>query len=170
MGSAAPSVLAARPGQQLSFGTFSLSSASSSPVTFSPPHSILFPPGTPPPPRPNTNPCCNKPTPELSPLTPHMSSPLCIDAWEHYLHEYPDRTFVATLLQIISFGANLGFIGDHHPQSCKNLKSAVEHDAFVGSSIEELTSSGHAAGPFTSPQLSNFHCSPRPCGSPPRKH
>ena len=89
-----------------------------------------------------------------------MSSPLRIDAWEHYLHDYPDRTFVAVLLQIISFGANLGFIGDHHPQSCKNLKSAVEHDAFVGSSIKELTSSGHAVGPFTSPPLSNFHCSP----------
>ena len=64
------------------------------------------------------------------------------------------------LLQIISFGANLGFIGDQHPQSCKNLKSAVEHNAFVGSSIEVLTSSGHVAGPFPSPPLLNFRCSP----------
>ena len=89
-----------------------------------------------------------------------MSSPLRINAWEHYLHDYPDRTFVATLLQIISFGADLGFIGDQHPQSCKNLKSAVEHNEFVSSSIEELTLSGHAAGPFPSPPLSNFRCSP----------
>jgi hypothetical protein len=68
--------------------------------------------------------------------------------------------FVATLHQIISFGANLGFIGDQHPQSCKNLKSAAEHEVFVDSSIEVLTSSGHAAGPFPSPPLSNFRCSP----------
>jgi hypothetical protein len=87
-------------------------------------------------------------------------SPLHINAWDHYLHDYPDRTFVAMLLQIISFGANLGFIGDQHPQSCKNLRSAVEHNALVGSSIEVLTSSGHAAGPFPSPPLSNFRCSP----------
>ena len=157
MGSAIPSVLASHLGQQLWSGTFSSSSASLSPVKFSPPHFNLFPPRTLPPPWSNTNPCC---TPELSLLTPHGLSPLCINAWEHYLHDYPDRTFVVTLLQIISFGASLGFIGDQHPQSCKNLKSAVEHNAFVCSSIEELTLSGHAAGPFPSPPLSNFHCSP----------
>ncbi|KAG5726145.1 hypothetical protein E4T56_gene3987 [Termitomyces sp. T112] len=123
------------------------------------PNSHLFSPGPPLPKRPNTDPCCNS-TKLRPPSSSTVSSPLVIDAWRYYLHDYPDPTFVSTLLNIIQFGAAIGFLGEERYQSCINLKSAIENKDFVKVSIQSLIEQSHAMGPFASPPFLDFCCSP----------
>jgi hypothetical protein len=89
-----------------------------------------------------------------------VPSKLHADAWEYYLRDYPDSTFVSTLLHIIRFGANIGCIGPQHDQSCKNLRSAAEHPGFVASTLQTMVENGQLAGPFPTPPLPNFRASP----------
>jgi hypothetical protein len=124
------------------------------------PFSHLFPPGTLPPSRPNSAPRANR-----VPLIPlaasqRVSSTLVKDAWAFYLKEYPDPSFVSTILHIIEFGANIGYSGDLREQSCDNLRSALEHPDVVSAEYNSLLSIGRLHGPFPSPPLPNFRCSP----------
>jgi hypothetical protein len=59
-------------------------------------------------------------------FSPHVISPLNHDAWAHFLADYPDKEFVSSILQIIKFGANIGFQGVLATQPLKNLKSALQ--------------------------------------------
>ncbi|KAF5384159.1 hypothetical protein D9615_003180 [Tricholomella constricta] len=132
-----------------------------SPPPFTPnlPHRLLFAPGLPPLLRPNSDPRANT-FRSSSPSPPPVPSRLVHDAWSFYLADYPDRTFVDSLLNIIQFGANIGFLGDNYEQSCKNLKSASEAADFTSTSIQSLLDNSHAAGPYPSPPLPKFRCSP----------
>ncbi|KAF5387550.1 hypothetical protein D9757_006561 [Collybiopsis confluens] len=120
-----------------------------------------FPVLSSPPARPNSDPRCNSiPFGGFStPLSP-VSSSLNYGAWDFYLKDYPDRSFVSSLLHIIRFGANIGFLSPENSQSCKNLLSAHEHPEFVDTSLADMVAKGHLAGPFDSPPLANFRCSP----------
>ena len=89
-----------------------------------------------------------------------VTCPLYRPAWEFYLADYPDRNFLKSLLHIIQFGANIGFIGAHHPQQCKNLRSALDHPSIVDNDIRTLAAHSHISGPFHAPPLLNFCCSP----------
>lgn len=116
-----------------------------------------FPPLTSPPPRPNTDPRCNLPsrtndTPIRSSLNP--------DAWQIYLQHYPDRELVKTLLHIIKYGASVGFSGTGKSQICKNLRSALDYSDFVSQKLQDSISKQHVHGPFPSPPLPDFVCSP----------
>jgi hypothetical protein len=121
------------------------------------PHADLFPPLPLPPLCLNSDPRCN--TPHSASLSP-ISSTLNFDAWDFYLRDYPNRVFVSSLLHIIRFGANTGFSSLEYPQSCRTLKSALEHSDFVDSAISDMVSKGHLAGPFDTPPLPNSCCSP----------
>lgn len=124
------------------------------------PYDHLFPPSSILPPcHPNTNPWCNTPLSSNPCLTPVPSS-LVADAWDYFLHDYPDRQFVALLLHIIKFDTNVGFIGQLGMQSCKNLKSALENEELLSESIKNLVTNGHLAGPYSTPPLPDLHCSP----------
>ena len=98
-----------------------------------------------------------------------MQSCLVRETWRHHLRDYPDQHFVNSLLYIIDFGANLGFIGPHLMQSCRNLKSANEFPEFISDSVSALLSSHHALGPFAAPPYSNFRSSPLGSVTRPRK-
>src|SRR5271154_1366203 len=118
------SAFAACPCQQPQVSTCTL--PSSNPI-FDPslPYDHLFPPSSVlPPARPNTDPRCNSPPPSDQISAPVPSS-LIVEAWEFFLHDYPDKKFVSSLLHIIRFGANIGFIGQPAVQSCDNLKLAL---------------------------------------------
>ena len=63
-------------------------------------------------------------------------------------------------LQIIKFGASIGFQGVPAAQSSRDLKSAFQSPEFIQSSIDKLLASGHTHGPFPFPLLAQFCCSP----------
>jgi hypothetical protein len=123
------------------------------------PNTQLFPPiFLLPPIHPNTAPCCNMLVQQ--PSSPHGVTLLNHSAWAHFLADYPDKNFVSSLLQIIEFGANIGFRGVQTAQPSKNLKSALQSLDFVQSSIDNLLANNYAHGPFKSPPLDQFCCSP----------
>ena len=137
----------------------SVSETSSPSLSISLPNAQLFPPIFPlPPARPNTAPRCNVVVQQVS--TPHVITPLVHDAWAHFLKDYPDKEFVSSLLHIIKFGAKIGFQGVQAARMSKNLKSALQSPDFIQSSINTLLANKHAHGPFLSPPLDNFRCSP----------
>ncbi|KAI0946815.1 hypothetical protein AcW1_010167 [Taiwanofungus camphoratus] len=123
------------------------------------PHAAEFPSTFYPPPHPNTDPWANGPQDHIS-LTPVFSNLWCT-AWAYYLCDYPDPTFIHTLLQIIDHGANIGFTGDHtSPQASCNLASAALHNDVMAADLQLQLVKNHMHGPFTSIPFSNFCSSP----------
>jgi len=87
------------------------------------------------------------------PGLPMVVSPLNRDAWSFHLAEYPDCNFVDAVLNIINVGASIGHSGPQKPQSCNNLRVAVDHSPIISKEIYYLLSDGHIHGPLWS------HCS-----------
>ncbi|KAG5721777.1 hypothetical protein E4T56_gene8156 [Termitomyces sp. T112] len=116
-----------------------------------------------PPIHPNTDPHANAPLASTKHLTP-ISSSLNKLAWAHYLQDYPDCTFVKLLLQIIRFGANLGFAGDCSTlQQCTNLKIAFANASTISAisaDIANQVTNGCTHGLFDTPPFSNFRALP----------
>ena len=108
---------------------------------------------------PNTEPHCNA-TPLSTSGLARVSCSLVKSAWKHYLADYPNKAFVATILHIIEFGAALRYTSAEHEQSCCNLRSAFEHPQVVSEYITSLCTLSCAQGPFSHLPLPNFHCSP----------
>ncbi|KAL7278212.1 hypothetical protein ACG7TL_008187 [Trametes sanguinea] len=131
------------------------------------PHAQLFPPGPPPPARPNTDPRCNSHLLRSGDSRPANSS-LQRDVWAAYLTDYPDQHFVSSLLHIIDFGAALGFIGSAKSQDCRNLTTALDHPATVSADIAALLPRQRIHGPFPAPPLEHFRSSPLGVVSRPR--
>src|SRR5882724_9576675 len=86
--------------------------------------------------------------------------PLIRETWDSFLANYPDREFVSGLLNIIDVGASIGHSGPPISQSCKNLRSAIDHPDIISKEINSLLSEGRIHGPFVEPPLPNFRCSP----------
>src|SRR5882672_12590547 len=127
----------------------------------------VFPMGPAPPTHPNTNPHCNSLA--LCPAgLPLATSPLKRATWASYLAEYPDCEFVDALLNIIDVGASIGHMGTQKLQSCKNLRSTLDHPGVISKEIDGLLKEGCIHGPLEAPPLANFRCSP--LGTATRKH
>ncbi|KAF7342789.1 Integrase/recombinase xerD [Mycena sanguinolenta] len=124
------------------------------------PFEDLFPPQFYPPSRPNTDPHINL-APENSADLPSVTSSLNRDAWAFFLRDYPDPTFVSSILHIIDHGANIGFTGDRSisQHSC-NLPSALQYP--------DALAKGRIRGPFPAPPFPHFRSSP--LGLAIRKH
>src|SRR5882724_3633196 len=86
----------------------------------------LFHDGNNPPAHPNTDSRCNS-LALCPPGLPKASSPLIRDAWDLLLANYPDCEFISGLLNIVDVGASIGHLGPLMSQSCKNLRSAIDH-------------------------------------------
>ena len=86
----------------------------------------LFLVGPLPPTHPNTDPHCNHLAYFPAGLLPAIP-PLKRDVWVAHLADYPDREFMDALLNIIDVGASIGHVGSQKSQSCKNLRSALDH-------------------------------------------
>src|SRR5882724_8533153 len=113
----------------------------------------LFHDGKNPPAHPNTDLCCNRLA--LCPLGLPKASPLIRDKWDLLLANYPDHEFVSGLLNIIDVGASIGHSGPPISQSCKNLRSAIDHPDIVSKEINPLLSEGRIHGPFVELPLPN---------------
>ena len=127
----------------------------------------IFPTGKNPPIRPNTDLCCNW-LALCPPGLPKAYSPLIRETWDSFLADYPDSKFVSGLLNIIDVGASIGHSGMLISQSCKNLRSSIDHPDIISKEINSLLSEGRIHGPFVEPPLPNFRCSP--LGTATRKH
>src|SRR5882724_9880386 len=119
----------------------------------------IFPAGKNPPIRPNTDLCCNR-LAMCPPGLPKAFSPLIREAWDSFLADHPDCEFVSGLLNIIDVGASIGHSGPPISQSCKYLRSAIDHPDIISKEINSLLSEGCIHGPFVDPLLLNFRCSP----------
>jgi len=108
---------------------------------------------------PNTNPHCNHLALCLASLPPAIST-LNRAAWNYYLTDYLDHDFVDMILNIIDVGASVGHLDLPKIQLCKNLRSALDYKLVISNEIHSLLSEGHIHGPFESPPLANFRCSP----------
>ncbi|KAL1939199.1 hypothetical protein VTO73DRAFT_10240 [Trametes versicolor] len=122
------------------------------------PHTSEFPPTFYPPPRPNTEPRANLAQVDTSTrVTTHLRQV----AWAYHLRDYPDPAFVETILHIIDYGANVGFLGDRATsQVSRNLSSATEHESLVEADLQLQLSKQRVHGPFPAPPFSNFRSSP----------
>ncbi|KAL1936893.1 hypothetical protein VTO73DRAFT_4842 [Trametes versicolor] len=122
------------------------------------PHASEFPPQFYPPRRPNTEPRANAAhEAETTRVTTHLQRA----AWEYHLRDYPDPAFVETLLRIIDYGADVGFLGDRAvSQGSRNLSSAAEHADVVDTDLQLQLSKRRVHGPFPAPPFPNFRSSP----------
>ena len=118
-----------------------------------------FLPGALPPLHPNTNPCLNL-TLLCPPGLPKAESTLNREAWKFYLLDYPDRCFLDSILNIIDVGTSIGHLVPSRSQICKNLKSATDFPSNILKEIESLHIQGCIHGPFKTPPLPGFRCSP----------
>src|SRR5882672_11506445 len=105
-------------------------------------HCNLLAPGPPntgkiPPIHPNTDMCCNR-LALCPPSLPKASSPLIREAWDLFLANYPEHEFVSGLLNIIDVGASIGHLGPPVSQSCKNLRSAIDHPDAISKEVDYL--------------------------------
>src|SRR5882724_6961759 len=91
---------------------------------------------------------------------PSIVSTLKRDTCEYYLSEYPDQSFVDSILNIIYVGACISHMVPSKPQMCKNLRSATDFPGDISKEIESLRSLMHIHGPFQAPPFPNFRCSP----------
>jgi len=94
--------------------------------------------------------------------SPHLF-PLNRDTWESHLSDYQDRVFMDAILNIIDVGASISHSGLLKNQSCKNLRSALDHKEVISKEINSLLAERHIHGPFEELLLPNFHCSPLGC-------
>lgn len=125
------------------------------------PNAHLFPPlSMLPPSRPNTDPRCNCPIPNISSICQPVVSPLKADVWAAFLADYPDSRLVTSLIQIINYGANVGYDGPDIICPSRNLGSARNHSEFVDSAVQQLLDNQQVHGPFSKPPLPSFRCSP----------
>src|SRR5882724_1379238 len=105
--------------------------------------------------RPNTDLRCNRLA--LCPDgLPKAKSPLIREAWDLLLANYPDRKFVNSLLNIIDVGESIGHSGPQTSQSCKNLRSAIDHHDVISKEVNSLLIEGRIHGHFMEPPLPYF--------------
>ena len=93
-------------------------------------------------------------------LPPSPSSPVNICHFSYLLRPHPDALKVQRVLSGLQFGFDIGVEGLVGPGSCKNNSSALECPKLVSDAIQRELSDGSIWGPFTSPPMSPFHCSP----------
>ena len=97
-------------------------------------HSTISRHTAPPPLRPNTS----LPFPAFTPCPTHLKpkSTLLPDNWSYLLKEYPDRSFVDTIIGIATYGARLRYLGPLQAISNPNHSSALRIPSDI---LENLT-------------------------------
>ena len=75
------------------------------------------------------------------------------------LHNYPDKAFVAQLLQDIRQGCSIGYSGPQYTHTACNLQSTFKHPTILDEALNKECSNSRILGPFDSLPLPNFRCS-----------
>ena len=87
-------------------------------------------------------------------------SPVQVSLLARFLLLHPDREVVDYVLRGLHHGFSIGFQGNCSASASKNLRSAYNNFDAVTQAVQIEVSRQHTAGPFISPPLPNFHCSP----------
>ena len=95
----------------------------------------------------------------LQPL-PHVT-PVNVDLLHAELASHPDRVFVSSLINDMSYGAKIGCTGPRSAFMAPNLASADEHAAAISAFLTKECTAGRMAGPFNAPPppCKNLRCS-----------
>ena len=101
------------------------------------------------------------------PVRAQAITPFKIEFWRENLQDHPDPAFVKTVLKGIEFGVKIGYDGPQFSFESDNWPSSLEHAAEVSKIISKNVKLGRVAGPYSSPPLTNFRCSP--LGAIPKK-
>ena len=104
---------------------------------------------------------------EHRPLPEGVCTPVNVHRLEYYLSNHPNRQLVSYILHGFRHGFDIGFVGTVVDTRPNNLLSARNNPDHVSEAIMKELSRGHTSGPFLSPPLSPFHCSP--LGAVPKK-
>ena len=93
-------------------------------------------------------------------LLNQANTPVNIENFSSLLVNHPDRELCYYLIDGLTNGFHIGFVGQHSTATPKNLKSANEHSEAVTDAIRKELERNHISGPFTTPPFPNLHCSP----------
>jgi hypothetical protein len=91
--------------------------------------------------------------PLTAPCAPNLThrGPLKSSGWEHRLRNHPNRAYVHSLLDIIAFGAKLGYTGPDQFLLSENLPSALFQPTVLSEDINKRIAAG---------QIRRLHCLP----------
>ena len=103
----------------------------------------------------------------FNPVPENVFSPVNVDRLEFYLDAHPDRDLVSYIITGFRFGFDIGFQGSVTDTRPRNLLTARSNPEPVSEAIRKELSRSHTAGPFSSPPMFPFHCSP--LGAVPKK-
>ena len=103
----------------------------------------------------------------FNPLPSAVVSSVNVDLLVSLLSDHPDQELVSFVIDGFRHGFDIGFVGPPVSTRPRNLLSARAHPTPVTQAIFKEISRGHTSGPFLSPPLSPFHCSP--LGAVPKK-
>ena len=101
------------------------------------------------------------------PLPCGIISPVNVDCLEHFLSHHPNRPLVSFVLRGFRAGFDIGFFGNISSVRPNNLLLARSCPSEVYKAIFKEVSRDHTSGPFVSPPVVPFHCSP--LGAVPKK-
>lgn len=88
-----------------------------------------------------------------------LPTPVDVNTFEKLLEGYPsDKKHY--LIQGFSEGFRLGYTGDRCPQTCNNLRTALQQPDIVKEKIQKELAAGRIAGPFDNPPFENLKLSP----------
>ncbi|XP_055354770.1 uncharacterized protein LOC129600309 [Paramacrobiotus metropolitanus] len=85
-----------------------------------------------------------------------IATPLKAHAFAHFLKEHPDQQFVSYLLNILRYGADIGYRGPKRSMRTPNAASARIYAKHLQSQIDAEVSLTHSVGPFSSPPFPTF--------------
>ena len=114
-----------------------------------------------------TIPSHNVPTGQVPEVDCSHLTPVDIPRLHDLLHDHPDQNLVSYVINGLQYGFSTGFHGDLTRSASSNLKSATEYFVDVSKAIQTEIARGHTAGPFQTPPLRDFYCSP--LGAVPKK-
>lgn len=87
-----------------------------------------------------------------------INTPLKVDAWQHYLSDHPDQTYVDYLLSGIKAGFRIGFDSVQSlTQPKHHIKSAYEHADIASTHLKKDCTQGFMFGPLTLVDLPPVH-------------
>lgn len=77
-----------------------------------------------------------------------VCTPLRHSEFERELALHPDKAWVSWLLNGMSNGMSIGFVGPHTPYLSSNLPSASRHPQVITTELEKEVAAGRVLGPF----------------------